>query len=184
MSRRSLTCALLVLCACGPADGSGANEPSAAEPRQADAPPAAPGAEAADPDDAVAGLWWVFAPTFPNRAFLVSLEPGQDGEDRGGTWVSFDWRGTTDPESLQRRSKPVRITARSNGTQVHVEGPAPMLTESGQPTGQSGSWQLDLRRAELPGEPPRWSGVANHDRGLTGPEGVAVEMERAFRRWQ
>lgn len=184
MFRSGLACALLTLCACGPAGG--ADEPASATARRAEAaqPAPEPGAETIDPDDPIAGLWWVVLPSFPIRAFRVSLEAGQDGETRGGTWVTFDWRSTTEPESLQRRSKPVRITARSSGTQVVLEGPAPMLTESGEPNGQSGQWRVELRRSELPGEPPRWSGMAVHDRGLTGPDGLPAEMERAFRRWQ
>jgi hypothetical protein len=186
MRLRSLACALLVLCSCGPGDGPAADEPATAAAPQAPAaqPAPVPAPEAVDPDEPVAGLWWVFSPSFPIRAFRASLEPGHDDDERGGTWVSFDWRGTTEEQSLQRRSKPVRITARSSGSQLVIEGPSPMLTESGKPNGQSGHWRLALRRAELPGETPRWSGVAVHDGGLTGPEGVPVEMERAFRRWQ
>jgi hypothetical protein len=184
MLRSGLACALLTLSACGPAGGS--DEPAAATAHRPAAPRAAPapGDETVDPDDPIAGLWWVVLPSFPIRAFRVSLEAGQDDETRGGTWVSFDWRSTAEPESLQRRSKPVRITAHSSGTQLVLEGPAPMLTESGTPNGQSGQWRIALRRSELPGEQTRWSGLAVHDRGLTGPDGLPAEMERAFRRWQ
>lgn len=174
------TCALLVLVsACGPAedaDGAAATQPPA--------PHATPEPKPAiDPNDPVAGLWWVYAPKFPIHAFRISLEPGA-GETRAGTWVTFDWRGTTDPETLARRSKPVRIEAKGDSRQMIIEGPAPMLTDAGQPNGHSGRWRLDLRRAELPGEPLRWSGTATHDGGMTGTDGVTVDMERGFHRWQ
>ena len=81
-------------------------------------------------------------------------------------------------------SKPVRIEARGDGPRLIVEGPAPMLTESGQPNGQSGSWRLDLRRSEQPGEPLSWSGTAVHTGAELAPDGVSVDMERNFRRWQ
>ena len=65
-----------------------------------------------------------------------------------------------------------------------VGGEGPGLSADDQPNGHSGRWRIALRRSEGPGEPPRWSGWAVHDRGLTGAEGVPAEMERAFRRWQ
>lgn len=183
MLRSSLLCALLAVCACGRIESPDESKPAdAAAPAAASQPE--PAAAEVDPDDPLAGLWWVFAPTVPIRAFRVSLSPGKDGETRSGTWVTFDWRSTTDADALQRRSKPVRITATSSGSSLVLEGPTPMLTEGGQPNGQSGRWRIELRRGGLPGEPPRWSGTAVHDGGMTGPEGVPAEMERTFRRWQ
>ena len=186
MLRFCLLCALLVVCACGPGEGTDESKPSApAPPSAAGATEAeAAAAEPADPDDPLAGLWWVLLPTFPIRAFRVNLESGEEGETRSGTWIIFDWRATTDAEALQRRSKQVRITARGSGSELVLEGPMPMLTEAGQPNGQSGRWRIELRRSELPGEAPRWTGTAVHDDGLTGAQGIPAEMERAFRRWQ
>ena len=184
MLRSSLLCALLAVCACGRMESPDDSKSSdAAAPAAAgQAQPAE--AEPADPDDPLAGLWWVLMPSFPIRAFRVSLSPGKDGETRTGTWVTFDWRSTTDADALQRRSKPVRITATASGASLVLEGPTPMLTEGGAPNGQSGRWRIELRRSDMPGEPLRWSGTAVHDKGLTGTDGVAAEMERAFRRWQ
>ncbi|HZM00590.1 MAG TPA: hypothetical protein VFD43_10100 [Planctomycetota bacterium] len=183
MLRSRLLCALAALAACGPGDAAG--EPAAAARAPEPARPAVVAEPASDDDtDPAAGPWFVFATELPYRAFRVTLEPGRDGEVRKGAWATFDWRTTAEAETLQRRSKPVSITATGGLTSLLLEGPSPMLTEDGRPNGQSGTWRIELRRSEQPGQPPRWSGRAVHDEDSTGPEGVAVEMERAFRRWQ
>jgi len=192
-----LLCALAVLGACGPSSasaGTSANAGASATPAAPQAAAPQPGAEQgaassspgrADlPAEPVAGDWWIFLPTLPIRGFRVSIEPGRDGETRPGTWAIFDWRATTKADALQRRSKPVRITAVSDGPRLRLEGPSPMISEAGRPNGQSGRWTIELRRSAHPGESPDWSGIAVHDGGLTGADGVRAEMERTFRRWQ
>jgi hypothetical protein len=113
----------------------------------------------------------------------MNLAPRSDPDaQHRGSWVSFDWQATSQEERLVRRSKPVAIAARSEGELLVVEGPSPMLTDRGEPNGRRGSWRLELRRTNMPGEPLRLAGKAVHTE-LTGPDGVAVELVRSFRTW-
>jgi hypothetical protein len=134
-------------------------------------------------EDPLSGTWWVLAGDLPIRAFRMNIAPaGDPAGAHEGSWVSFDWRATTDEEQLVRRSKPVAIATHDEGELLVIDGPSPMLTDRGEPNGRRGTWRLDLRPSNMPGEPVRYSGRAVHTE-LTGPEGVPVDVVRAFRTW-
>jgi hypothetical protein len=158
---------------------AGEQEPAAARPEAGNGP--AHVESAATVEDPLAGTWWVFAKDLPIRAFRMNIANTNDPDGpREGSWVSFDWRATTLEEVLARRSKPVAITARKEGELLVIEGPSPMLTDRGEPNGRRGTWRLEVRRTNMPGEPLRLSGKTVHTE-LTGPEGVPVDLERNFR---
>jgi hypothetical protein len=140
------------------------------------------GPGAADP---LAGTWWILTPTHPFFALRLSLVGTESPERLEGSWVSFDWRASSQAESLVRRSKAVRVSAQRTGPpespeRLVIEGPRPMLDENGVPNGQHGTWRIDLTPSQLPGETPRFQG-----RGVqtdpAGGEGVTVDLVREYR---
>jgi len=192
---RTMPAALLLLtalCGCTPPaatdEGTSDAAGTATEPR--DTPvPALPGSVPNAPgmDDPLAGTWWVLAPSHPYLALRLSLVGTEEPAALQGHWISFDWRATTQPEALVRRSKAVLVLASRDGPpdaprSLLIEGGMPMLDENGMPNGQSGHWRIDLTRANLPGEPLRLRGHAVHST-LTGQEGVDVDLVRDFRAW-
>lgn len=192
---RTFPAALLLLalpCGCSPPPSAGEAVPdaSAASPAPRDTPsPVLPGSVPGAPgmDDPLAGTWWVLAPSHPYLALRLSLVGTEDAAALQGHWISFDWRATTQPEALVRRSKAVLVLATRDGPpdaprSLELEGGMPMLDENGMPNGQSGHWSIELTRANLPGEPLRLRGHAVHST-LTGQEGVDVDFVREFRAW-
>jgi hypothetical protein len=146
--------------------------------------PPAPPPVVAPLADPLEGTWWVLAPGLPYMAFRANLvAPQTKSDELAGSWVSFDWRGSSDVDSLMRLSKPVSIRATRDGDAVVIEGPSPMLDANGNPNGHSGAWSLSLRRTSLPGEALRYAGRSRHDR-LAGGEGIAVDFVREFRAWK
>ncbi|MGQ0552240.1 MAG: hypothetical protein ACT4PU_03380 [Planctomycetota bacterium] len=135
------------------------------------------------PADPLSGTWWALSERVPTRAFRINLEPAEVPDAvRQGQWVSFDWRSTREGEALARRSKPVAITAHFRGEDYVLSGAAPMLDDQGQPNGHSGTWELVLQRAHLPGETPRFAGLGFHPQFAPRPGGAAFVLEREFRR--
>jgi len=191
VSRRSpvaVACALALLLLVGcdgsksePAVDAGVGEvPPAVEVVEPPDPPA-PVAPLADP---LQGTWWVLAPGLPYMAFRATLAvPDSPGDVLDGSWVSFDWRGSSDTESIMRISRPVAIRATRNGDALVIDGPSPMLDANGSPNGHNGPWSLTLRRTSLPGEPLRYSGRSRHARLAIG-DGTAVDVVREFRAWK
>jgi hypothetical protein len=147
-------------------------------------PLTAPRAEAEQTaEDPLAGTWWVLAKDLPLRGLRMNIAAADDPEGaHAGHWVSFDWRATSSEDRLVRRSRPVEVTVRREGELYVIEGPSPMLTDRGEPNGRRGSWRLEVRRTNMPGEPLRLSGRAVHSE-LTDPAGVPVDLERTLRIW-
>ncbi len=184
-------CACLVLAACARenfSDEAGDSAPPAPMPAAEPArfSPDTPGAPGMD--DPLAGTWWALAPSRPYMGLRLVLVGTSTPSELTGSWILFDWRATTQPESLVRRSRPVELHALRDGqpsapTSLTVTGPSPMLDENGLPNGQRGTWRLELRPNNLPGEELRFFGRAIHSE-LTGPEGIDVELVRAFRPWK
>ncbi len=190
---RLVAAALLTLAtACGngraaadsAADGAAARE---AGPNLPTGAPVAPEPEPEPPassTDALAGTWWLLMPDLPMLAYRVNIGAAAAPEaERDGLWVSFDWRGTREPELLVRRSSSAAITASLAGDTIMISGPSPMLTDKGVPNGHRGVWRLQLRNTSMPGEQPRWTGHAWHSE-LTPPDGVSATLERSFRAWE
>lgn len=139
---------------------------------------------AAPRDDPLEGTWWVFLPSLPYMAFRANLTaPDPPGDVLDGSWVSFDWRRTSDSGSLARLSKRVAIRATRDGDRLTIEGPAPMLDADGNPNGHSGLWLLRLRQVGLAGETSRYSGRSRHDK-LTEESGTPADLVREFRPWK
>ncbi|MHC4846592.1 MAG: hypothetical protein ACYTCU_10590 [Planctomycetota bacterium] len=170
VARRSIACALVLLLAagCGGSDAAqepdaeAADDPAAVEVVEPIEPPA-PKPVAAPLADPLEGTWWVLAPALPYMAFRATLvAPQPPGDELTGSWVSFDWRGSSESDGLMRLSKPVKVKATRNGDQLVIDAPSPMLDANGSPNGHSGIWSLSLRRASLPGEALRYAGRARH----------------------
>jgi hypothetical protein len=149
-----------------------------AEAQPEPAPPAALFPEP-DPQSGFAGTWYIFMPDLPWMALRLAVLPAAEGQQV--TWTSFDWSASSEADSLASRSKPVAVTLAGDPHAAVIDGPAPMITEGGQPNGQSGTWHMELRPA-LDG-PARLVGRAFHTE-LTGEAGVPAEMTRDFRIWQ
>jgi len=194
MRRRGTWLALLVcaaVCAtpsaCAPADDAPATDAASTTPGTIAANPvaAAPVPEAtpagkASPEQ-LAGTWWCLTPDRPHRALRATLVPTDDDERWGGSWVSFDWRGSVTGDDLHRVSKPVEIQAELDGKQLTLRGPAPQIdAASGQPLGVTGRLELRLKLASLPGEPVRFAGRLLRDDEDDASEGLAVDMTPRF----
>ena len=154
--------------------------PATTAPERNGAPTNARGA--IPPEDPLAGTWWCLLPEQAWLSLRLGVTLPEEGNGRSGRWITFDWSASVDENTLQRRSKPVAVALEHEGELLSIEGPAPMLTEKGEPNGQRGTWRLELRLASLPGEPLRFTGRAFHDE-LTPPEGTPAEMVRDFRPW-
>jgi hypothetical protein len=197
-----LRLAALLAVSCGPLscgrapDGSPSSDSARTAAVDEAASPAAPGEPARAPDlaagtadsaDPLAGTWYALAPSHPYLALRLNLVATQDEHALEGHWISFDWRATTLPEALVRRSKAVLVLVSRAGTReapgaVVVDGAMPMLDENNAPNGQNGTWHIELTRASLPGEPLRFRGRGVHST-LTAQEGVDVDLVRDFRAW-
>ncbi|GJM20898.1 MAG: hypothetical protein DHS20C15_08130 [Planctomycetota bacterium] len=184
--RSALVVTILIVSACGSGDSAAE---TTAPPATNTTPPntGAPAVESvtnqtgqAAPEQ-LAGTWWVFVPEQPQRAFRATLVATDHEQHFRGSWVSFDWRGTSRPETLHRMTKPVEIQAEHSDGRLFVRGPAPQIdATSGQPTGAHGSWELRVRLASLPGEPLRFTGrLLRHDDSAED-EGLAAEVSKSF----
>jgi len=166
---------VLLLLGCGGEDAA-----PVAEAQPAPEPPPAAAAELEpDPQDGFSGTWYIFMPELPWTALRLAVLPSASGQQV--SWISFDWSASDSAEDLSSRSKPVAVTLAGDVQAATIDGPSPMISESSQPNGQSGSWHIELRPA-LDG-PARLVGRAYHT-GLTGEAGVPAEMTREFRPWQ
>jgi hypothetical protein len=168
---------------CGPVGDSGAQAGASGAPPAGNAPaPTAASAALARPDDPMAEIWWAFMPDRPYLAFQVSLLPS-DGESIEGSWKSFDWVATKSSDDLRHRSKAVEVTGTRSGDTLQIVAPAPMLDANGRPNGQRGSWRLDLKESNLPGEARRYAGQAVSTE-MEKDTSLPVSLERDFRRWK
>jgi len=183
-SRRSVTARVVTLALCG----CGGDEAPAAPAESAEsAPPPAPAPAAtrvvSAEDTSLAGTWWALAQSLPFQGLRMSLVDTDDEGRWEGSWISFDWRGSESGTNLSRASRPVAISARREGQEFVIVGPAPQIDATGRPTGDRGTWELRVQRMGLPGEPVRFAGRMRHDE-LTVDEGVPVDLEPSFRAWQ
>ena len=137
--------------------------------------PAAPAPEP-EPRDDLLGTWYVFMPELPWSALRLDVRAETHGPR--AAWISFDWSASPDDSKLSARSKPVATQLQGDQAQLVLEGPAPMLTENGQPNGQRGTWRIELHA--LPDSAARLAGRAWHTQ-ITGPDGTPAELTREFR---
>lgn len=159
---------LLLAAACG-------GDAPAAAGDQAPAAPSPP-APASEPRDGLLGTWYVLLPELPWTA--LRLEVHAESHGPRARWISFDWSGSKDASNLAGRSKPVAIDMEGDLARLVLDGPAPMLTESGQPNGQRGTWRIELQ-APTEGS-AHLVGRAFHTQ-LSPPEGTPAELTREFR---
>jgi hypothetical protein len=187
MPRLLATALLAAVAGCGQG-----HEAAGSSPPPVHTEPTAPAIEAvpAGPyaDDPLAGTWWVLTPTHPFLALRLTLVGTETPGELEGNWISFDWRATTQAESLVRKSKAVKVSAQRTGERAAperlvIEGATPMLDENGVPNGQQGIWRIDLQPSHLPGESLRFQGRGVQS-VLAEGEGVVVDLVRDFRVWK
>jgi hypothetical protein len=159
---------LLLAAACGGAAPAAATASAPAAPA-----PAPPEPEARD---SLLGTWYVLLPELPWTA--LRLEVHAESHGPRARWISFDWSASDDASNLAGRSKPVAIAMEGDLARLVLDGPAPMLTEAGQPNGQRGAWRVELN---TPTEgSAHLIGRAFHTQ-LTPPAGSPAELTRDFR---
>lgn len=132
-----------------------------------------------------AGDWWVLCTDLPHQAFKLSLLAPQETEGFWeGSWISFDWRGTSHPGALSRASAAVAVSAHrgADGTIV-ITGPVPQIDAQGLPTGETGSWDLTVQRTSLTGQPLRYSGLIRHSEAAATLPALSVDLETSFKPW-
>lgn len=167
-AQRLIGSLLLLAAACG-------GDAPVADASDAPAAPAPPAPEA-QPRDGLLGTWYLLLSELPWSCLRLEVHAEPHGPR--ARWISFDWSASEDAASLAGRSKPVAISLEGDLSQLVLTGPAPMLTEAGQPNGQRGNWRVELR---APSEgAAHLLGRAFHAQ-LTPAGGTPAELTREFR---
>jgi len=167
----------LTVAACGPGDLS---QPPAAAGPGAGSP--AGGGPQGELRKRFEGHWWVLSLELPVQGLSLNLEPTADANRWEGSWVSFDWRGSSDQQQLARVSRPVEVSARREGELMIIVGAVPQVDARGRPTGRRGDWELRVTRSSLPGQPLHYTGHMLHSDSAQD-EPLAVELMPNFRAW-
>jgi hypothetical protein len=132
-----------------------------------------------------AGDWWVICAELPHQAFKLSLlAPDERVDFWEGSWIMFDWRGTSQAGALARASAAVAVNAhRGANGMIIITGPVPQIDAQGLPTGETGAWELAVQLISLTGQRLRYSGSMRHSSDPPGSRALDVELETTFRLW-